>query len=99
MDIQQKIEEIRQKPESERWKYVWGCVAFSMVLVLMLWVLSLQTASNRIQDKSLDRVLQNTPLVETPSQVPEKSVENAPSLDEWLKKGKSGGLEATQDNK
>ena len=41
MSIYDKIEQIRQKPEHIRVRYVWICVAISMVFVLGIWVLSL----------------------------------------------------------
>ena len=42
MDINKKIEEIRQKPEHERIRYVWGMVAVSMFFVILLWIVSLK---------------------------------------------------------
>lgn len=42
MNINEKIQEIRQKPENERVKYVWGMVTISMFFVIVLWVVSLK---------------------------------------------------------
>jgi len=38
-----KIEEIRQKPEHEKIRYVWGMVAISMVLVVFIWMFSFKS--------------------------------------------------------
>ncbi|MFH0969796.1 MAG: hypothetical protein V1804_04775 [Patescibacteria group bacterium] len=40
MNISQKIEEIRQKPEHIRLRYVWGSVAISMIFIIIIWVFS-----------------------------------------------------------
>jgi hypothetical protein len=40
MNLSDKIEEIRQKPEHEKIRYVWGMVAISMVLIVSIWVIS-----------------------------------------------------------
>lgn len=42
MDINKKIEEIRQKPEHERVRYVFGAVAISMFFLIVIWVISLK---------------------------------------------------------
>ena len=42
MNIQDKIEEIRQKPEHERMRYVWIMVSVSMFFVIIIWVVSLK---------------------------------------------------------
>ncbi|EKE25128.1 MAG: hypothetical protein ACD_5C00281G0001 [uncultured bacterium] len=39
--IAEKIEEIRRKPEHVRVKYVWGCVAASMLLIITIWFFSI----------------------------------------------------------
>lgn len=41
VNLSEKIEEIRKKPENVRVKYVWGCVAASMLLVIMIWFFSI----------------------------------------------------------
>lgn len=41
VNLSEKIEEIRKKPESVRVKYVWGCVAASMLLVITIWFFSI----------------------------------------------------------
>ena len=42
LNIEQKIEEIRQKPEHIRLRYTWGMVAVSMVAVLTIWFVSIK---------------------------------------------------------
>lgn len=46
MNINEKIEEIRKKPEHERIRYVWGMVTISMFFVIVLWVVSLKDTFN-----------------------------------------------------
>lgn len=43
MGIFDKIDHIRQKPEHIRVRFVWLCVAISMVFVLIFWVISLKS--------------------------------------------------------
>jgi len=43
MDLMNKIEEIRQKPEHERVKYVWLMVAICMVFVFLMWIFSFKS--------------------------------------------------------
>lgn len=52
MNINRKIEEIRQKPEHERLRYVWGSVAVCMVFVLLIWILSVKISLQKTQDQS-----------------------------------------------
>ena len=39
--IQNKIEEIRKKPEHIRIRYAWGCAAAATFLVIIIWIISL----------------------------------------------------------
>lgn len=41
MNISRKIEEIREKPEHIRMRYVWGGVAISMFFIVIIWIFSL----------------------------------------------------------
>ncbi len=43
MDIGKKIEEIRNKPEHIREKYVWLSVGICMVLIFGIWLFSFKT--------------------------------------------------------
>ncbi len=47
MDIQRKIDEIRQKPEHIRLRYVWVMVGISMSVIVGIWVLSLYNQHDR----------------------------------------------------
>lgn len=40
MDLSKKLEEIRQKPEHVRLRYVWAAVAVSMFFVFLIWIFS-----------------------------------------------------------
>ena len=53
MNLQDKIEEIRQKPEHMRLRYVWGLTAVSLLIIIILWLFSIKSQ----QDDSLDPVL------------------------------------------
>lgn len=46
-----KIEEIRQKPENEKIRYVWGMVTFCMIIIFFVWIFSLQDLMDNDQDK------------------------------------------------
>ncbi|OGI28705.1 MAG: hypothetical protein A2288_03890 [Candidatus Moranbacteria bacterium RIFOXYA12_FULL_44_15] len=46
MGIQQKIENIRNKPENIRMRYVWGYTIFFTALVVVVWFLSLAAQRN-----------------------------------------------------
>ncbi|HRZ95015.1 MAG TPA: hypothetical protein P5262_00380 [Candidatus Moranbacteria bacterium] len=41
MGLQDKIDEIRQKPEYIRIRYVWMWVSISMVFVVAIWIVSI----------------------------------------------------------
>lgn len=43
-DLNKKIEEIRQKPEAERLRYVWGAVSVCMVFIFLIWALSVKVS-------------------------------------------------------
>lgn len=45
--ISKKIELIRRQPEHVRMRYVWGCVAVSMFIVLMFWIFSIFSMFNK----------------------------------------------------
>lgn len=42
LNIEQKIEEIRRKPEHVRLRYTWGAVSVCMVAVLTIWFVSIK---------------------------------------------------------
>jgi len=45
LNIHDKIEEIRNKPEHIKIRYVWGSVAVSMLFIIIIWIFSWQGAS------------------------------------------------------
>jgi hypothetical protein len=49
MDINRKIEEIRQKPEHIRLRYIWGLVSISMLFVIIIWVLSIKESAKNLR--------------------------------------------------
>jgi hypothetical protein len=44
IDISRKLDEIREKPEHIRLRYVWGAVTVSMILVVIIWIFSMKEA-------------------------------------------------------
>ena len=44
MSLQNKIEEIRRKPEHIRLRYVWALVAISMFFIIIIWFFSLKNS-------------------------------------------------------
>lgn len=53
MDLAKKLEEIRQKPESVRIRYVWGSVAVSMLIIVIIWIFSLEESFKNIKTNDL----------------------------------------------
>lgn len=47
MSLQNKIEEIRRKPEHIRLRYVWALVAISMFFVIIIWFFSLKASQTQ----------------------------------------------------
>lgn len=58
MDIQtkitNKIEEIRNKPENIRLRYVWGSVAICMIFIIIIWIFSAITMFDNSSNKNPD---------------------------------------------
>jgi hypothetical protein len=79
MNLQKKIEEIRQQPEPVRLRYVVICVAISMSAILILWVFSLRTSFRQIEEKPLEKSFESLTESVTPQE--------APSLEEWIQQG------------
>lgn len=53
MNLHRKIEEIRQKPEKERMRYVQVAVFVSMFLIVMIWLMSFTLFRNNNNQPSL----------------------------------------------
>ncbi|MFA4817729.1 MAG: hypothetical protein WC608_03370 [Parcubacteria group bacterium] len=47
MSLQNKIEEIRRKPEHIRLRYVWAMVAISMFFIIIIWFFSLKNSQTQ----------------------------------------------------
>lgn len=55
MNITDKIEEIRRKPEHERVRYVWAMVSVSMIFIIFIWFFSFKSvlkSDNKINSGS-----------------------------------------------
>lgn len=51
MNINRKIEEIRQKPEHIRLRYIWGLVAISMLFIVTIWVFSMKESAKKLHSE------------------------------------------------
>lgn len=47
MGLYEKIEEIRRQPEHIRMRYVWLMVTISMIFVLIIWIVSFKTGTDK----------------------------------------------------
>lgn len=61
MTLIQKLEELKQKPEHIRVRYVWASVAVSMVFIIVIWFFSIQArvSSTAEQDSKATDDLQS----------------------------------------
>ena len=78
MDINRKIEEIRQKPEHIRLRYIWGLVAISMLFVITIWVLSVKESAKSLNSNSNN----NLPDISQSLQEIDSLRNSTPSIDE-----------------
>lgn len=53
MGLSQKLEEIKQKPEHIRIRYVWISVLVSMFLIVIIWFFSIQARIASVGEKSI----------------------------------------------
>lgn len=75
MNISDKIEEIRKKPEHIRMRYVWAGVLIAMFLIIIIWFFSLQETFKNSAPKPDTESFQNQW---------EKTKENMPSIGEFI---------------
>lgn len=75
MNIIKKIEEIRNKPENIRERYVWIGVGLCMLFIFAIWVFSFKTSFK--QEKGADAVAPVKDLVDKSK----KSIESIPNID------------------
>lgn len=54
MQLMQKIEEIRNKPEHIRMRYVWASVLVSMIFIIIIWIFSMLTLFNKDSSQNPD---------------------------------------------
>lgn len=89
MSIQSKIEEIRKQPEHVRMRYTLLSVFISMLFISVLWIFSITTSFKNSSDATpmpvvpVEKNNQAIPTSEV-NQIPKD--DNAPSLNEWIKK-------------
>jgi hypothetical protein len=77
MDINRKLDEIRQKPEHIRIRYVWGAVAVSMVVIFTVWIFSLKASFRSATLES-----QQNPVPGIREQI-EEQTKNLPSIGDF----------------
>jgi hypothetical protein len=51
MDINKKLEEIREKPDEIRKRYVWAAVIICMLFVVIIWIFSTKESLKSVQQK------------------------------------------------
>ena len=85
MDINKKIEEIRQKPEYIRLRYVWGGVAISMFFIVIIWVFSLNESANKIKPAETD----NLPDIKQSLKEIQTTKDSTPSINEIIQKSQT----------
>jgi hypothetical protein len=81
MDINKKIEEIRQKPEHIRLRYVWGGVAISMFFIIIIWIFSLGESIKNISTTDTG----NLPDIKQSLDEMQSLKDATPSIDEMTK--------------
>jgi hypothetical protein len=81
MNISKKIEEIRQKPENIRMRYVWFFVAVSMLIIIIIWIFSLKEAFAPSETSENQPVLPN--LQESFQEI-QNIKKEAPSIQEMI---------------
>lgn len=96
--LSQKIEEIRQKPEHIRMRYVWAWLAISMIFIFGIWVFSVREsfkAVNFSQDQLPDLKSGMPDLREDISSMEEfqKSLEQSSSTNEGFEEESISNLQ------
>lgn len=81
MDINKKIEEIRQKPEYIRLRWVWGGVAVSMFFIIIIWVFSLNETLNKTKPAENS----NLPDIKQSLEEIQSAKDSIPSISEMTK--------------
>jgi len=89
MDLNQKIEEIRQKPEYIRLRYVWSGVAISMFLIVIIWIFSLNEETNKIKPAENN----NLPDIKQSLEDIQSIKDRTPSINEIMKESQTSELQ------
>ena len=79
MDINKKIEEIRQQPEHVRIRYVWIAVAVSMFFIILIWLFSLNESFKKTNPAS---DMKNLPSIKQSIEEMQSIKNEMPSADE-----------------
>lgn len=90
MNISDKIDEIRQKPEHIRLRYVMAMVAISMIFIIAIWIFSLKD--------SFQAAKSDSPNIESQFQ---GATESLPSIKDLMDKSSQSineGIKASQNN-
>ena len=84
------IDHVRVQPESIRRRYLYGCVATTMVFIIGVWILSVHESfqSATVDTQAVGEQLSKT--ITKPS--------NAPSLSDLVEQGKSITVDSTPAN-
>ncbi|MEN8252679.1 MAG: hypothetical protein ABFQ53_03805 [Patescibacteria group bacterium] len=48
--LEQKVEEVRRKPEHIRVRYVWGSVIIIMLIIIFIWLVSMKTSFSQLNN-------------------------------------------------
>lgn len=51
VNLHEKIEEIRKKPEHVRFRYAWISVAIFMTIIIAAWIVSLKASYEKLDTK------------------------------------------------
>lgn len=90
MNLFDKIEEIKSKPERIRLKYIYGAVAVSMLFVLLIWFFSLQDMFRSSSSEADSEAFSNLKKSFSPNPEKDKGPSLQNLLDENSQKIKEG---------
>jgi hypothetical protein len=93
MNISEKIDVIRRQPEHVRLRYVWTCVALSMVVIVAVWIFSV--ASMFAEEKKSDNQTPTNPDVQSLGQQLQDLKIQTPSLKDLGSQPLDAGAAAT----
>lgn len=94
MDINRKIQEIRQKPEHIRLRYIWGLVAVSMFFIIIIWIFSLEESLKKTQPDEAS----NLPDLKQSLEEMQSIKDIAPSINDVLKNPQANNQPSSANN-